>query len=79
MDNMDWTAIKRKLTSRKLWTAVISFVTAIVVYSGSDAGTAERIASLIWAGASLVAYIFGEGLVDAAATDAKKTDNMEGK
>lgn len=63
---MVWGDIVRKLTSRKFWAAVISFVLAFMTYKGTDSGTAENIVALIWAGASLLAYIVGEGLVDAA-------------
>lgn len=62
---MTWYDIARKLTSRKLWVAVAGFVTAIMLYRGADSGSIEAIGSLIMAGASVVAYIVGEGLVDA--------------
>lgn len=60
---IDW---KRKLTSRKFWAAVVGFITMLMVYFGEDAGTTEQVAALIMAGASLLAYIVGEGLTDAA-------------
>jgi len=58
---MDW---KRKLTSRKFWAAVVSFVTMLLLYLGKDTGTTEQVAALIMAGASLIAYVIGEGLAD---------------
>ena len=58
---IDW---KRKLTSRKFWAAIAGFVSMLMIYFGKDAGTAEQTAALIMAGASLVAYIIGEGLAD---------------
>lgn len=58
---IDW---KRKLTSRKFWLAVIAFVTALIIYFTGDAEKAEKIASIIMAGATVVAYIVGEGLAD---------------
>lgn len=60
---IDW---KRKLTSRKFWLAVIGFVTAILIFFNVDKGTMEQTTSLIMAGASLIAYIIGEGLADSA-------------
>ena len=67
---MTWDDVKRKLTSRKLWAALISFITALMVYRGTEAGTVESVSAIIWAGASLLAYIIGEGLVDHAAAGA---------
>lgn len=61
---MDW---KRKLTSRKLWAAIAGFVSGLLVALGKGE-TAETVAGLIMSGASIIAYIIGEGLVDAAAT-----------
>lgn len=57
---------KRKLTSRKFWLAVIGFVTAILIFFNVDKGTIEQVAALIMAGATLIAYIIGEGLADSA-------------
>lgn len=61
----------RKLTSRKLWTAVASFVSMMIVATGGTENTATQITALIMAGASVVAYIIGEGLTDAANTGAE--------
>lgn len=63
MKNIDWV---RKLTSRKLWTAAASFVSMMIVATGGTENTATQITALIMAGASVVAYIIGEGLTDAA-------------
>ena len=58
-----------KLTSRKLWAAVAAFVAALIVAFGGDAETAETVTGLIMAGATAVAYIVAEGLIDAAAVE----------
>lgn len=58
---IDW---KRKLTSRKFWAAVVAFVTMLFVALGKDADKAQQVTGLIMAGASIIAYIFGEGLAD---------------
>ena len=63
MKNIDWV---RKLTSRKLWTAVASFVSMMIVATGGTENTATQVTALIMAGASVIAYIIGEGLTDAA-------------
>lgn len=57
---------KQKLTSRKFWAAVTGFVTTLLVIFGVDDLTIEQVIALIAAIASLIAYIIGEGLVDAA-------------
>lgn len=58
--------IKRKLTSRKFWAAVAEFVTMLIIAFHGTQETATQVAALIMAGAAVVAYIIGEGLVDAA-------------
>lgn len=60
---MDW---KQKLTSRKFWAAVAEFVTMLYIALGGASETATQITALIMAGAAVVAYIVGEGLIDAA-------------
>ena len=60
---MDW---KRKLTSRKFWSAVASFVSMLIVALRGSQETAVQVTALIMAGAAVVAYIVGEGLADAA-------------
>lgn len=65
--NIDW---KRKLTSRKLWLAVAGFISGLVVALNGSAEVAETVSGCIMSGASVVAYIVGEGLTDA--TNAKK-------
>lgn len=60
---IDW---KRKLTSRKLWLAIVGFVTGIIVAFGGGEAIAETVSGIIMSGASVVAYIIGEGLADSA-------------
>ena len=57
--------LKRKLTSRKLWLSVASFVSMIVMARGGTESTATQISALIMAGASVIGYCLGEGLADA--------------
>ena len=65
--------IIRKLTSRKFWLAVVAFVSGILTAFKVDGGTAETVSGLIMAGASVIAYILAEGLVDAE----NKAENKE--
>ena len=69
MKKINWV---RKLTSRKLWTAVASFVSMMIVATGGAENTATQVTALIMAGASVVAYIIGEGLTDRG-TDSIRT------
>ncbi len=55
----------KKLASRKLWLALIGFVSAILVVFGVDDITVEQICTLLGALGTLCAYIFAEGFVDA--------------
>jgi hypothetical protein len=60
---MDW---RKKLTSRKMWAAIAEFVGMLIVAFGVAQETAVQITAIIMAGATVIAYIVGEGLVDAA-------------
>lgn len=59
---IDW---KRKLTSRKFWAAIVGFVTPLLIAFGAQKETATEVAGIIMAGGTLIAYIIGEGMVDA--------------
>lgn len=63
----------KKLTSRKFWMAVASFVSMLIVAFGGSEEVAAQVTALIIAGATVVAYILGEGLADAAGAQAKAT------
>ena len=63
MKQINWV---KKLTSRKLWTAVASFVSMMILATGGAENTATQVTALIMAGASVIAYIIGGGLTDAA-------------
>ena len=56
--------IIKKLTSRKFWVALIGFITPLIVAFGVSEAQAAQIAGIIMSGASVVAYIIGEGLID---------------
>ena len=66
---IDW---KRKLTSRKLWMAVAGFVAGLILAFNGSAETADTVSGCIMSGASVVGYILGEGLTDAANINANK-------
>lgn len=63
MKKIDWA---RKLTSRKFWAAVVGFVTPIMALAQVPDNTAVQVTAIIMAGGTLIAYIIGEGMTDAA-------------
>lgn len=71
---VDW---KRKLTSRKLWLSVASFVSMMIMANGGTENEAAQVAALLMAGATVLGYVLGEGLTDAAHTDNKNTEENE--
>lgn len=71
---IDW---KKKLTSRKFWAAVCSLVAQMVVAFGGSDDQSVKITALIMAGATVIAYIIGEGLVDAASVNATTYEVVE--
>ena len=60
---IDWV---RKLTSRKWWLSIASFVSMMIVALGGAQETATQVTALIIAGASVVGYTLSEGLCDAS-------------
>lgn len=65
---------KAKLTSRKFWAAVTGFITPLLIAFGVGTNQVTQIVSIVMAGATLIAYIIGEGLVDASNTPTDPTD-----
>lgn len=73
---------KQKLTSRKFWAAIVGFVTPMMLAFGVSDNVVTQVAGIIMAGATAIAYIIGEGLVDANRTDSTETtetDESEGE
>jgi phage shock protein PspC (stress-responsive transcriptional regulator) len=62
---MNW---KKKLSSRKLWAAIVGVVVGIAAAFGLDESEWVQIAGVVTSAASVVAYIFGESKIDAAAS-----------
>ena len=60
---IDW---KRKLTSRKFWMSIAGFITGLILAFNGSAEVAETVSGCIMAGASVIAYVIGEGLADSA-------------
>lgn len=56
--------MKRKLTSRKFWAAVVGVVISIMVMFGANTEQQERVVAVISSAAVLISYIVGEGMID---------------
>ena len=56
---------KRQLTSRKVWAAVVGFITPILLAFGVSDSVTTQVTAIIMAGAAVVSYIIGEGFIDA--------------
>lgn len=63
---IDW---KTKLTSRKFWMAVIGLISGVLLAFKVDAQTVETISGVVLSAGSVIAYIIGEGLADAAGAE----------
>ena len=60
--NINW---KQKLSSRKLWCALISAVLGVVIALCGDSMDAETVGMIEKGIYAMIAYIFGESVVDA--------------
>lgn len=69
--------ITRKLSSRKLWMSVASFVALLMVALGQPEANATQVSALIMAGASVVGYVIAEGLADSAGAGAAGGESAE--
>ena len=74
MMKINW---KQKLTSRKFWAAVIGFITTLLIAFGLPDMTVEQVVAVVSASATLIAYIIGEGMVDAARVEVSKDDEVQ--
>lgn len=63
MQKIDWL---RKITSRKLWLSVASFVSMLIIYFTGSESDAQQISALIIAGATVLGYLLAEGLADSS-------------
>lgn len=62
-NKIDW---ESKLTSRKFWMAIVGLISGILLAFKVDAKVVETISGVVLSAGSVVAYIIGEGLTDAA-------------
>ena len=55
---------KLKLTSRKFWAAILGFISPLLLSFNVSESVVAQVSSIVMSGATLIAYITGEGLVD---------------
>ena len=67
-------SIKKKLTSRKLWTAIVGIVAGIAVLFGLEEGAVSTISGAVMSIASVMTYVITEGKVDARRNAAEASE-----
>lgn len=65
--------LKQKLTSRKLWTAVVGVIVGLAAAFGLPENDIAQIAGIVTSAMSVAAYITGEARVDAASAYGKNS------
>lgn len=73
MNNINW---KQKLSSRKLWAALVGVVVGVAMAFGMDESEWTEVAGIITSLVSVVAYIFGEAKVDAARIESEGINQL---
>jgi uncharacterized membrane protein len=66
---IDW---KQKLSSRKLWAALVGVIVGLAAAFGIEENEYAQIVGVVGSIVSAVSYIFGESAVDAARENADK-------
>jgi len=75
---IDKDTLKKKLSSRKLWAAIIGFITSIGAAFGLPDIGEESVMLIVSGCAALCAYILGAGIADAgkgSAAEREETNN----
>ena len=73
MNNINW---KQKLSSRKLWAALVGVVVGVAMAFGLSESEWTEVAGIITSLVSVVAYIFGEAKVDAARIESEGINQL---
>lgn len=73
MKNINW---KQKLSSRKLWAALVGVVVGVAMAFGLSESEWTEVAGIITSLVSVVAYIFGEAKVDAARIESEGINQL---
>lgn len=62
MSTINW---KRKLSSRKLWAAIVGVLIGLASIFGLDEGVVSTVSGAVVSAASVIIYIVTEGKIDA--------------
>ena len=73
MNSINW---KQKLSSRKLWAALVGVVVGVAMAFGLSESEWTEVAGIITSLVSVVAYIFGEAKVDAARIESEGINQL---
>ena len=57
--------LKRKMSSRKLWAAIVGVLTGIAMIFGLDENVINTVAGAVVTAGSIITYIAAEGKIDA--------------
>ena len=71
---MNW---KKKLSSRKLWAAIVGVVVGLAAAFGIGENEYAQVAGVVGSVVSVVSYIFGEASVDAAREKSGEPNSTE--
>ena len=71
--NINW---KQKLSSRKLWAALVGVVVGVAMAFGMDESEWAQVAGIVTSAVSVVGYIFGEAKVDAARIESEGINQL---
>lgn len=63
VNQVNW---KQKLTSRKLWAAVVGVIVGLAAAFGIEENEYAQVVGVVGSVVSVISYIFGEAKVDAA-------------
>ena len=66
--------LKQKLSSRKLWVAIVGIVIGFAAAFGIEENDYAQIAGMVTSAVSVIGYIFGEAKVDAARQQYENSD-----
>lgn len=70
---------KQKLSSRKLWAAIVGVVVGVAMAFGLSENEWSEVAGIVTSAVSVVGYIFGEAMVDATRENFNIYDQINDK